>query len=309
MSNKAKRLSGFTLVELIVVIALFGLIISAALGLLVPLNNLYRNTFEYSDTQAIVENVRRVAEDDLRFADRMWVCTNAAYSDEETFITQCQSAFRENFKLGTAYANRKPYANGEIFCMKIDNPEVFTNVPNADKGGRIRLWVFDENGHQDTSANREWVINQNYYNEYSMSITFPGSLTITDTGSSIRFHGKDIPLIQGQYSQPAAINPAQFNMNINIYNNQYRDRANTATSPFDICESTVSSNISLSLTNMVRAGTYSTDSIEANGTTFPPATRFTYYNDPGTQLGAHVDVTTDNTSGDIYFFYTRPQFN
>ena len=70
--NSHKKLKGFTLVELIVVVAVFGILLAASLNLLGPLNSIFKQTAQYSDSSAVVDNVRMVIEDNLRYANRMY---------------------------------------------------------------------------------------------------------------------------------------------------------------------------------------------------------------------------------------------
>ena len=317
MNNRKKRFRGFTLVELIVVIAVFALLLAAALTMLLPLNNIYNNTWQYTDTQGIVENVRRVLEDDLRFADRMWVFTGVK-EDDDKFIPDTVDEFRKNFGLGIAYPGRKPYATGEVYCIKINNPKssefIDYTFDEENKPGRMIKWAYGSDG-SETGESKLWLINKEYFNEYSMSVTFRGTLDPEPAHevrsdpdspllSPITYLKKDYVLLYPIYTVPSGINPTQFAFDVNIYSNvrKAENRANR-TSSYNLCQTSVNTSVILSLTNLVNAGGYIQENW-SSGTNTGDVTRFTYY-DNGAAVGTGV---TDNTDTDIYFFYTKPEF-
>ena len=87
---KTKKVKGFTLIELIVVLALFTMIMSAALGLLFPIQKSYKNTDEYNAANAVVDTVSEAIESQLRYADRI-----RFYYGTEYAPTNSQQAWAE----------------------------------------------------------------------------------------------------------------------------------------------------------------------------------------------------------------------
>jgi prepilin-type N-terminal cleavage/methylation domain-containing protein len=54
--NFKKKIKGFTLIELIIVMAIFGAIMAAAVGLMSPVSKVFRNTAQYEQTRAAIDN-------------------------------------------------------------------------------------------------------------------------------------------------------------------------------------------------------------------------------------------------------------
>ena len=80
MKKKKNMLRGFTLVELVVVIALFGMIIAVALGLIQPINRINRYALSTADSQGMGDELRRYIEGKLQYANRVSVYTNMSLS-------------------------------------------------------------------------------------------------------------------------------------------------------------------------------------------------------------------------------------
>lgn len=101
---KNKKVKGFTLVELIVVTAIFGIIMAAALGLLSPVQKQFIRTAEYEGARAGVDNVNRYVTGTLRYVDRAWVYYGSDYvaPDNSIAITTIDNAvtdFANNYFL------------------------------------------------------------------------------------------------------------------------------------------------------------------------------------------------------------------
>ncbi|MGN1411336.1 MAG: type II secretion system protein [Oscillospiraceae bacterium] len=99
---KNKKLRGFTLVELIVVMAIFGIIMFAALQLMLPVGNQFRSTAEYEGARASIDNIKRYLDGSLRYADRVVICVGDDYMDangdiDETIIKNQVGIFAERF--------------------------------------------------------------------------------------------------------------------------------------------------------------------------------------------------------------------
>ncbi|MDR1674291.1 MAG: InlB B-repeat-containing protein, partial [Oscillospiraceae bacterium] len=71
----SRRLKGFTLIEMVIVVLIFGIIFAGVLALVEPITNQYRNTAKYEDARSNIDNVRFYLEEYLRFADRMHIYT------------------------------------------------------------------------------------------------------------------------------------------------------------------------------------------------------------------------------------------
>lgn len=192
--KKNVKLNGFTLVELIVVIAVFGLLIAAALSILQPVNNIFRSTATYSEGSAMVDNVSKYVEDNLRYSNRLWVYDSVSVADEASFVSKHTIDMKDRFLLGDPIKASQKVTDEKIYTIKIDNPEIGTD-PDANRdaladstlaktylgSGKISLWVYDvasekwvaSDGSLTDSVvrNKESAVNPDFYRQYSYTTT------------------------------------------------------------------------------------------------------------------------------------------
>ena len=76
-----KKVKGFTLVELIVVVAIFGIIMAAALNLLLPVGKQFTTTAEFEGARSSVDNVSRYISGSLKYANRCTLVAGKDYYD------------------------------------------------------------------------------------------------------------------------------------------------------------------------------------------------------------------------------------
>lgn len=302
--NNKKALKGFTLVELVVVVAVFGLLIAATLSFVQPARKVYKNAAEYSGASAMIDNVRRVVEDNLRFANRMNVIVGPDISGgEDAFIQTEVENLRNKFHLNDT--NRKTYFQDKVYVMKIDNPEEseFAGFSGgSQKPGRISIWQYD-NGTLNTADSKEWALAEGIYDEYSFSL----SRGIEYTSHSINIAGVRWDIIDtGTYESfggtTGFMNPADFNLTLDIYKNAYDDRSNPAGSGFKLADIQVTETVALAFVNMADGHTLKDEEIKLTDST-----------DPSVELtvncGHKYDYEDRGNSKDLYFFYTLPDVN
>ena len=78
--NKKNNRSGFTLVELIVVMCLMGIIMGAVLNFIQPTAKLYKTTNTYLNEEEAVTTIANALEDELMYATGVYVYA----TDDET---------------------------------------------------------------------------------------------------------------------------------------------------------------------------------------------------------------------------------
>ncbi|MDE6780479.1 MAG: prepilin-type N-terminal cleavage/methylation domain-containing protein [Ruminococcus sp.] len=192
MKNK-RTLKGFTLVELIVVMAVFGIIMLGALQFLDPVGKMMKGASLQEANSATVDNIKRYFEGTLRYASAVYVHNGdlkeydadtgqsvvITGTDEKDRQTKAVTNFVESYFRDKADSSNKPI-EGQVNVMKIDN----------DHQGRITESVFNfEAGYtyQDwNAATSNWdittiepctvtnvsmdqpVINDVYYKDYSI---------------------------------------------------------------------------------------------------------------------------------------------
>lgn len=69
-----KKVKGFTLLELIVVMAIFSMIAVGALAIVQPAMRLFTSTSQQEEINACTDNMKRYIEDNLRYANRLYYC-------------------------------------------------------------------------------------------------------------------------------------------------------------------------------------------------------------------------------------------
>lgn len=303
-NNKKSTLKGFTLVELVVVVAVFGLLIAATLSFITPTRKVYKDASEYAGASAMVDNVRRIVEDNLRFANRMDVYTGPdvdADGGEDAWIQNRVNELRTKFKLAST-SDRITYARDRVYVMKIDNPEEeqFTDgfAGGSQKPGRVSIWEYDD-GALNTANSKEWAMAQGVYDEYSFSLSYG----IDWTTHQINIAGVNYDIIDsGTYKNFDAdfVSPMKFRLILDIYKNNYDDRSNRATSSYSLARTYTSNVVALSFVNMVD-GEHNVALMDSIKATNPIG------GDPVTQnLGQRYNYHGGSTTRDLYFVYTVP---
>ena len=127
--NKKNNRSGFTLVELIVVMCLMGIIMGAVLNFIQPTAKLYKTTNTYLNEEEAVTTIANALEDDLMYATGVYVY---ATDDATKGPAQIMSIVTEIYNMGV---DVRDLSN----CIVLDN-ETVRNTPiaiNKDSKGRI----------------------------------------------------------------------------------------------------------------------------------------------------------------------------
>lgn len=191
--KKRKALKGFTLIEMIIVVAIFGILMAAALSMIDPVGRVYKNAYNENDSQSISENLRRYIGDQLQYADRMALYTGMSLdgaAGSENSVEYQLNAFRQKYYFvpGTGYyagdpvtphtkERKYPYAkfkgNDEVFVLHINNPAMdltdpATTVAVSSRLGTVTLSTY-KNGV--LTGSRVWSDNTDYYDDYAFDIS------------------------------------------------------------------------------------------------------------------------------------------
>ena len=308
-TERKKKLKGFTLVELVVVIAVFGLLIAATLSFLTPTNRVMKSTSQYAHASGIVDNVRRVVEDELRYANRMHVYAGPDTSgDESAFMKKAVDDLREEFLLGTTAQQRVTHGLDRVYVMKINNPEESqfgSGFTAADeKPGKVSVWRYDA-GSLNSSESKEWAIAEANYVDYSFSLSFGTEFKTEEV--NIAGTSKN-HIVEGKYTSFDGIKtPDNFHMVLNIYENNYANRADKAGSAYTLFDTSVTNVVALSFVNMISGATVKKEVIDfIEHPTDPAVTSY-----PDVKEANRYDFKSvpavGSTSRDLYFVYTLPE--
>ncbi len=124
-----QKLKGFTLIELIVVMAIFSVIMFGAMQLIQPVSNIFTTTYKQESVAASTDNIKRYIESNLRYAQYVRVTDSApSHADLVKFVDDYYNGW-VYYKDETTY----DYISGDLYVMKIDNAN----------GGKISQWALE----------------------------------------------------------------------------------------------------------------------------------------------------------------------
>jgi len=179
---------GFTLLELVIVMALFSIIMYSVLQFLDPVTKFFVRSSNFETTTACIDNIKRAIEGNLKYADRV-----RAYSHfNESTIDGNVEVFWEDFFKDRELMDCK----GEIYVMVFHNSQYDSsgNVANATSWalddlndynkrkmnrGKISLYRygFNQSSVQRNAAPIDWYVNQKMYAQYNYTYELGKSST------------------------------------------------------------------------------------------------------------------------------------
>ncbi len=123
----SKKLKGFTLVELIIVIAVFSVIMFGALQLIDPISRVFTNSYNQESVSASTDNIKRYLEGNMRYAEYVRISDTAPTHDD---LVQFVDDYYNGMVYQTDTLGATEYAHGDLYVIKIDNAN----------GGKISQW-------------------------------------------------------------------------------------------------------------------------------------------------------------------------
>lgn len=200
-NNKVK---GFTLVELIVVMAIFSIIMFGAIRVMDPLNKIVKHASTQEANSATVDNIKHYFEDSLRYAEHVEVYSGAlvddsgnsianddtSTTDEETAVLDFLKRYYEDMVTADEHGNVSKLS-GKIRMLKINNDVDsngnygvvseyewdFTAGRSYDQIDATGAVISPEEFHDAATLSNvkivNSVINSNYYDDYAFTF-IPG---------------------------------------------------------------------------------------------------------------------------------------
>lgn len=180
--EKAKtscRLKGFTLLELIIVCALFSMILIGALSVLRPVSLLYKQNVEYESSRATSDIVSTYLEGVLNYADRMWIyedkCADSSVYNEQDEL---------NKFINTYFDGQSGHQT--IYIMDVVNDPVVDGSGNVIEEGYGRVYMREIGTGKttiDDTTPKYLAISNGIYEDYGFQIDVQNALprTLTTT--------------------------------------------------------------------------------------------------------------------------------
>ena len=139
-----KNLRGFTLIELIVVMAVFSILLVGAIALVEPVQKIFKHTTNSEKTYSYINTVQNYIEDSLTYAENLWVYQELDEADLLKEVEKYRSAFyRDVIKFdGTTPS----YISGTIRVLCLEN----------DNNGRISLRTFNFKDNEEFYRLKEY---------------------------------------------------------------------------------------------------------------------------------------------------------
>jgi prepilin-type N-terminal cleavage/methylation domain-containing protein len=179
---KKTTVKGFTLIEMLIVLATFSVIMFGALQLMQPSRALYERSFKEEDASAGEKILKAYLEDTLRYAQNMDV-TDKAYTDTDleddliTFVNNHYNGYRKH---------DEALGSGVVNVIWIDNRDggkvssqsyTFTAPDINPKGVELTAATITSN-----SDYKEFAVNRAIYNRYNYVLSL--GATTTEEGAS-----------------------------------------------------------------------------------------------------------------------------
>jgi prepilin-type N-terminal cleavage/methylation domain-containing protein len=246
-----KSRKGFTLVELIIVLAIFSIIMFSVVQLLDPVSKFFVRSSNFENTTAGVDNMRRCIEGNLKYVDRVRVyegfmpytvspldsSVNSAPAPSKdgsgTSMYDTVGKFYEYY-----FSNRKFIdTSGSIFVLVFDNTRQISDTALSSFGtltdfatsygnsGRIVQFEFKFDNYDthlddwdevwNSCVATPWVVNQKLYGAFEYEFTLgdidDSSLTTSTSGSEE---------LKDEWGHKVSFNPQNFT--ITILSNEIR---------------------------------------------------------------------------------------
>lgn len=184
-----KNLKGFTLIELIIVMAIFSIIMFGAIRIMNPLNKIVKNASIQESSSASVDNIKHYVEDSIRYAECIDVYQGKLSKDGGTTeMTRAEAA--------------KNFIDEHYFNRVVPNAAGTGVVPLT---GKVRMLEFnnddDGSGNYGTITEYEWDFKAGQRFTVIDSASYAaGTLTVLDTPNA------NNASVTNEVSRPA-INP------------------------------------------------------------------------------------------------------
>lgn len=230
---KKKILKGFTLIELIVVMAIFSILMAGALALVDPVSKINKTASDFEKTNAYVDNIQDYLQDSLRYAENVWVYQgNMSDSDLKDEAEDFRNKYY-NETITTKDGSDVVYTKGNIRILTIlnnDMPDGSGGIQNDSNGtpmckGQILLNKFE---YKSDSSIASIGISETQLNPtfFTKDFDFAYLLGASQLVNSGRTNIPDGTAIVEKISDGSGINYQNFSIGIVTYDKKEYEKDN-----------------------------------------------------------------------------------
>lgn len=170
-----KKLKGFTLLELIVVMAIFSGIAVGAMAMIKPAMQLFNKTASQEDASADIDNISRYIQDNLRYADRVNIYYGYGETDiSDMLVKDIENKYTKLEKDGDEWkkvfytSTPLQYFRDYYYSSSADYTGKYVNVMEINGDGFITIYTYSlETGSEINNTS----INDEFYKDYVFNIT------------------------------------------------------------------------------------------------------------------------------------------
>lgn len=160
-----KNVKGFTLIELIVVMAIFGIIMFGAMRLVVPVLKMMVQSDVHEGGNAAVSNISSYLENELSVAEYMIASNDVPDDKGKAYVEEFVKSYYEGVLKAGCTAESPAYGKGLVHVLTIDNTQ----------NGKISNYIYDVkfdlgNPGVTLKSEQDFAINKAYYDSYSFTI-------------------------------------------------------------------------------------------------------------------------------------------
>ena len=195
---KNKLLKGFTLIELIIVMAILSILMVGIMQMMKPIRETYVDSTYYESQRNTQSGIATYITESLRFATKMGI-----YNEQESGISNLSDAIAK-FTAATGYTAA---ADGDLNVITINNKTQY-KYNNAVSYGRILR------SKDSTGTTSRLALGEAYYGQYTYSINVVPTGTVDkhdDTSNPSKLTGRTFTGLKVTVSSllPSSLNSAK----------------------------------------------------------------------------------------------------
>lgn len=161
---------GFTLLELIIVMAIFSILMVGVMALIKPVSNMFKNTAISEKTYSYANNVQQYLQTKLEYAEDVYVGTSSKMTltsdgkaNNEAIAKLVEKFRKDHFEdvvLTRDKGDSTEYVNGKIHVIRLVNSDGTDSHGNDVRKGQITHRVYDFNSETDAKIATDTVVDE-----------------------------------------------------------------------------------------------------------------------------------------------------